>query len=121
MHQERRRNRRSPAFFILEQVAWEHAGQIQECRCVVKNITPDGMLMETEAPIAKHDLLQIPLTLPGSSRTLLLEAKVRWAEPGPAWKTLGIEFLDLSEEQREIIMEYLTYRESFRQTSEDGA
>lgn len=107
MVDDRRRIPRVPVFFVLERInRAEH--QIQEdCQGVVKNITPDGILLETALNLNKHDLLQLSLALPNSESVLNLEARVRWCERQKAWSIAGLEFMDLGVEQREIIMEYL--------------
>lgn len=107
MADDRRRIPRVPVFFVLERISRaEH--QVQEdCQGVVKNITPDGMLLETSLALNKNDLLQVSFTLPTAEAVLNLEAKVRWCERQKAWSIAGLEFMDLAAEQREIIMDYL--------------
>jgi len=107
MTDNRRRIPRVPVFFVLERLSRRADVVGEEFQGVVKNITPDGMLLEAGVLLRKNDLLQLSLTLPNSAATLNLEARVRWCENKKAWTTAGLEFMDLTPEQREAIMEYL--------------
>ncbi len=73
---------------------------------MVKNITPDGMLLETNVKLVQNDLLQLSFTLPNTHKSVNAESKVRWVETKKAWSIAGLEFIDQSAEQRDVIMEY---------------
>ena len=108
--EDRRRIPRVPVFFIIEALTARAAAEDPpgpENQGVVKNITPDGLLLETNAKLDKHDLLQLTFTLPGTVRTLNVEAKVRWCEKKKVWTLAGLEFMDLAEEERDAIMDHL--------------
>jgi len=106
--EDRRRIPRMPVFFVLERLSRSQAESAEEFQGVVKNITPDGILLESNVPLNRNDLLQVSFTLPKVRHTLNLEGRVRWSErPRPAYSVAGVEFLDLTDEQREQIMEYL--------------
>jgi PilZ domain-containing protein len=107
MTQDRRRIPRVPVFFLLENLNISSDGVGTECEGVVKNITPDGLLLESSSKIKKNDLMQMSFTLPNTRKSLNVEAKVRWVETKKSFVTAGIEFLDLSIDQRAILMEYL--------------
>lgn len=104
---DRRRIPRVPVFFVLENLSLPEGQNAGEYQGVVKNITPDGVLLETNIPLAKHSLLQLSFTLPNTHKSLSLEGQVRWVECKKAFSLAGVEFMDLSADQREIIMEYL--------------
>ncbi|MBN1595228.1 PilZ domain-containing protein [candidate division FCPU426 bacterium] len=104
---DRRRIPRVQVFFLLENMTFSGSEGGMECQGVVKNITPDGLLLESNVKIKKNDILQLSFTLPNTRKALNLEGKVRWAEVKKAYTTAGIEFMDLTSEQREVIMEYL--------------
>jgi hypothetical protein len=105
---DRRKIPRVPVFFVLEDLNFANSNlATSECQGVVKNITPDGLLLETNVDINKNDLLQLSFTLPNTHKAINLEGRARWTEKKKAWTTAGLEFMDLSSEQREIIMEYL--------------
>jgi|GEM_PF-6238271 len=103
---DRRRIPRVPVFFLLEHLSNSLGTAFPECQGVVKNITPDGLLLETNVKLSKFDLLQLSFTLPNTRKSVSLEAQVRWVETKKAWSTAGLEFMDLTEEQRQTIMEY---------------
>ncbi len=105
--EDRRRIPRVPVFFLLESLSRTADQARPEYQGVVKNITPDGLLLETSAPLAHHDLIQLAFTLPTTKRTLNLAARVRWCERRKVWSTAGLEFLDLTPEDRDAIMDYL--------------
>jgi len=75
----------------------------QECRGVVKDITVGGLLLETNVKLNKHDILQLNLTLGESCRNLSMEGRVCWVKKKKTGHTAGVEFMDISEEQREMI------------------
>jgi hypothetical protein len=104
--QDRRRIPRVPVFFILERLGVKRP-QPNEWQGVVKNLTPEGLLLETDIALNKNDLLQLSFTLPHTDTTLNLEARVRWSENKKAWATAGLEFLNLEPEQYDSIMGYL--------------
>jgi len=105
--QDRRRIPRVPVFFLLENLNLPSGDIGKECQGLVKNITPDGLLLESNVKIKKNDILQLSFTLPNTHKSVNVEGRVRWVENKKAWSTAGIEFMDLSSEQRETIMEYL--------------
>lgn len=107
MNEDRRKIPRMPVFFVLERLSRPVDEPGEECQGVVKNITPDGLLLETNVTLNKNDLIQLSFTLPQNSRTLNLEARVRWVENKKAWSIAGLEFMDLNSEDREAIMDYL--------------
>ncbi|MCD4814619.1 PilZ domain-containing protein [bacterium] len=104
---DRRRIPRVPVFFLLENICLPATETGSECQGIVKNITPDGLLLETNVKLKKHDLLQLSFTLPNTRKSVNLEGKVCWVDFKKAWSHAGIEFMDLSSDQREVIMEYL--------------
>jgi c-di-GMP-binding flagellar brake protein YcgR len=104
--EDRRRVPRVPVFFLLESIKDSAGAHFPECQGVVKNITPEGLLLETNVKLAKNDLLQLSFTFPNIRKSLNVEAKVRWVEIKKAWSTAGLEFMDLSDDQRETIMQY---------------
>ncbi|MEW6517095.1 MAG: PilZ domain-containing protein [candidate division FCPU426 bacterium] len=104
---DRRRIPRVPVFFVLENLSLPEGEMTGEFQGVVKNITPDGLLLETNIPLAKNGLLQLSFTLPNTRKSLSLEGRVRWVESKKAFSLAGVEFMDLSSDQRETIMEYL--------------
>lgn len=106
MDSDRRKIPRVPVFFLLDDMTVEGESQAA-CQGVVKNITPNGMLLETNSKIKKNDILQLAFTLPNTQKALNFEGKICWVESEKAWSTAGLEFMDLSVEQREAIMEYL--------------
>jgi len=103
---DRRRIPRVPVFFVLEGLSLDNR-PVVELQGVVKNITPEGVLLETNVPLHRNDLLQMSFTLPRIQKALNLEARVCWTETKKAWSTAGLEFMNLESEQREAIMEYL--------------
>jgi c-di-GMP-binding flagellar brake protein YcgR len=103
---DRRRIPRVPVFFVVERVSLDNR-PAPELQGVVKNITPEGLLLETNVPLHRNDLLQMSFTLPHVQKALNLEARVCWTEAKKAWSTAGLEFMNLEAEQREAIMEYL--------------
>ncbi|MCK5241647.1 PilZ domain-containing protein [bacterium] len=107
MTQDRRRIPRVQVFFLLENLNSASDGVGIECQGVVKNITPDGLLLESNSKISKNDLLQMSFTLPNTRKSLNVEGKARWVETKKAFSSAGIEFMDLSTDQHAIIMEYL--------------
>jgi hypothetical protein len=104
---DRRRIPRVPVFFVLERLNRPADEPGEESQGVVKNITPDGLLLESNVTMNKNDLIQVSFTLPQVNKTLNLEARVRWVENKKAFSSAGLEFLDLHAEDREAIMEYL--------------
>jgi c-di-GMP-binding flagellar brake protein YcgR len=82
-------------------------GPEQELQGVVKNLTPEGMLLEANVPLNKSELLQLSFTLPNTQTTLNVEARVCWSEHKKAWSTAGLEFMNVDPDQHEAIMEYL--------------
>ncbi len=107
MHDDRRKIPRVQVFFVLEHLNRATSGSGEEGSGVVRNITPDGLLLETNVPLKKNDLLQVSFNLPRMNTTLNLEARVRWCEQKKVSTKAGLEFMDLSAEEREAIMEYL--------------
>jgi hypothetical protein len=103
---DRRRIPRVPVFFVVESLSLD-SGPVTELQGVVKNITPEGLLLETNVPLHRNDLLQMSFTLPRVQKSLNLEARVCWTETKKAWSTSGLEFMNLEAEQREAIMDYL--------------
>ncbi len=101
--QERRRFPRTAVYFVLERISLTMEECGQECRGVVKDINLGGLLLETNVKINKHDILQLNLTLGESRRNLSMEGRVCWVKKQKAWYTAGVEFMDISEEQRERI------------------
>jgi hypothetical protein len=107
MLNDRRRIPRVPVYFMLEHLSRASGAGSEEGNGAVKNITPAGLLLETTAPLKKKDLLQLSFTLPHVQRTLNLETRVRWVNRKTGTHSAGLEFMDLSAEDREAIMEYL--------------
>jgi hypothetical protein len=103
---DRRRIPRVPVFFVLERISKDQRPE-QEFNGVVKNLTPEGMLLEANVLLHKNELLQLSFMLPNTQTTLNLEARVCWSEHKKAWTTAGLEFLNLDSEQRDLIMAYL--------------
>ena len=104
---DRRHIPRVPVFFVLENLSLSTGDAATECQGVVKNITPDGLLLEANVQMKKNDLLQMSFTFPNTHKSINLEGKVCWVEIKKVSSLAGIEFMDLSSEQREVIMEYL--------------
>lgn len=107
MLNDRRKIPRVQVFFVLEHLNRAQSGSGEEGSGVVRNITPEGLLLETNVPLKKNDLLQVSFSLPHRNTTLNLEARVRWSEQKKIFTSAGLEFMDLSSEEREAIMEYL--------------
>lgn len=104
MTPERRVVPRVPVAFMLE-VSSETTQE--ECQGMVKNITTNGLLLETNIALKKHELLQLTFSLPTTNKTLNLESRVCWIEVEKSWTKAGLEFMDLSSDQREAIEDYL--------------
>lgn len=103
---ERRHFPRVPVFFVLQSV--QHPREAERTfQGVVKNLTPDGVLLETNTALQRDDHLTLSFLLPNSTKTLCLKAQVRWADHDRIWSTAGLEFQDLQDEEREAIMDYL--------------
>lgn len=107
MTQDRRKIPRVPVAFTLENLSRTADVYQEECQGVVKNITPNGLLLETATALKKNELLQLSFTLPSTKRTLNLESRVCWIESDKSGTKAGLEFMDLSMEQREAIVDYL--------------
>jgi hypothetical protein len=107
MLNDRRKFPRVPVFLMVERVNRAGDSGGEEGSGVIKNLTPAGILLETDLPVKQNDLLQLSFTLPRTSTTLNLEARVRWCDPKRSFTSAGLEFMDVSAEERDAIMEYL--------------
>jgi hypothetical protein len=107
MTDDRRHIPRVPVFFVLERLSRTLQEKNEEGKGVVKNITPEGLLLESNVELNKNEILQLSFTLPHTNQSMHVEAKVRWSENNKAFTTAGLELLDLTSEQRELIMDYL--------------
>ncbi|MCK5218724.1 PilZ domain-containing protein [bacterium] len=101
--QERRRIPRVEVYFVLEKISLNLEECGQECRGVVKDISIDGILLETNAKLNKHDIVELNLSLTETGRNLNIEGRVCWVEKEKARCVAGLEFMDISEKQREMI------------------
>ncbi len=80
---------------------------VDEDRGWVRDINTSGLMLETGCLLKKNDLVQLPLALPGSEKILHMEGRVCWVEEDAAGVKAGLEFMDLSQDQREQIDRYL--------------
>jgi Tfp pilus assembly protein PilZ len=84
---------------------------------IAREISGGGMSLETFVAIAQADEVQVEFTLPGETRKLLLNARVRWCASVRAKSTkggaemnlnrIGLEFLDLNQDDQRYLTNYL--------------
>lgn len=115
---ERRRSPRlKENFFIFGKL---RSTLVEEFKAITQNINAGGLMFETERDILKDSKLELEIYLPlaGDKRIIFsipVMAKIIWArkiekdnfEEGENKYRIGIEFLELKEEDRERIAKYV--------------
>ncbi len=104
---ERRQRSRVRVSFALDGFSLFGEDEVVEGRGLVKDITTSGLMLTTTCLLKKNDLVQLPLALPGESKILNMEGRVCWVQGDGNGIKAGLEFMDLSLDQRERIDNYL--------------
>ncbi|HEY5648880.1 MAG TPA: TIGR02266 family protein [Nitrospiria bacterium] len=79
----------------------------------VSNISKGGVFIETPEPLPVQSEINMTLRLPGISHTITVKGKVAWTYDrdkisGEMRTGMGIRFINLSAEERNVLMDYLS-------------
>jgi len=70
---------------------------------IIRNISEGGAFILVPSPPSAGTMIDLKFTLPGSDGAVLCSSIARWDMPSGDSRGFGVEFLDLSEEQRQTI------------------
>jgi len=72
------------------------------------NISKTGMFLETMTPLEINDVLNLEFSMPGTEKSISVTAKViRIIKEGKANDGMGVEFIELSENDEKFIDEFV--------------
>lgn len=102
----------APRFRAQLEVRYKTAGAfIQE---YTENISMGGLFVRTEQPLNVGDLVKLTVFLPGADRQLIVEGSVAHreaprflADADGAVSGMGVEFIELSMEDRQALAAYV--------------
>jgi len=73
-----------------------------------KNISKTGMFLETMTPLNMGDILNLDFSMPGTEKSITVNAKVvRIRKEGNLDDGMGVEFISLSDADKEFIEEFV--------------
>ena len=80
--------------------------------CVSKNISNRGMFVKTPRPLPPNTKLSLTIPLPGVIKQINVLGEVAWVSQqtvGNGPRGMGIRFVDLSQEDQQIISAFVDY------------
>jgi len=73
-----------------------------------RDISETGMFLETMTPLKVNDILNLEFSMPGTEKSINVDAKVvRTRQEGDLNDGMGVEFLNLSEEDKKFIRKFV--------------
>jgi len=73
-----------------------------------RNISETGMFLETMTPLNVNDVLNLEFSMPGTNKSINVDAKVvRIRKEGDLNDGMGVEFINISEEDKNFIREFI--------------
>ena len=100
--------RKSPRMDVVLRVRFQSKEDLQEA--LIHNISQLGVYLATDTPFDVGYQFQIEINLPGDKGAINGSCKVIWvneidAEDYP--KGMGVQFIDLTPKDRDLLIEYL--------------
>lgn len=76
-----------------------------------ENLSQGGIFIQTDNPLKIGELIDLKFSIPDIEKVFQIKGEVRWVEHQgnkQIPKGMGIEFKDLTEDDRELLKEYLS-------------
>ena len=73
-----------------------------------RDLSESGMFLETITPLKVNSILKLEFSMPGTDKSISVSAKVvRTREEGDLNDGMGVEFIDLTDDDKEFIKKFV--------------
>jgi len=86
---------------------------------VSKNISLNGLMLRVKEPLAVGQNLEVEINMPVFNKSIEVKLKVVWIRPlkGTDFFDIGAKFLEISEEDRRDVLDYVNFINKMEQES----
>lgn len=107
---ERRRFKRLPTALIAS-IRMRKPTQTEVLQIQIRNVSSGGVFIVTPFPFPISSLVEFDFNLPGQKEIVHVKGVVRWTQTQGPDTGMGIEFLEVTAESREVIQDYVKRRD----------